>query len=139
VKPRISFVTLGVADLERSRRFYVDGLGLPVRQPENEGVVFLDMGSMVLGLWGIEDLKADAGYPSAVEGFRGMSIAHNVPTKEEVDAVLQQAVDAGGTLVKAGHDAPWGGHTGYFADPDGHLWEVAWNPFMPDLAADPTP
>ena len=135
MNPKISFVTLGVADLARARRFYVDGLGLAVRQPENDGVVFLDMGTMVLGLWGIEDLKADAGYPSAAEGFRGMSIAHNVPSKEEVDAVIQQAVDAGATLVKPGHDAPWGGYTGYFADPDGHLWEVAWNPYMPDLAA----
>jgi len=136
MKPKISFVTLGVADLARSRRFYVDGLGLPVRQPENDGVVFLDMGTMVLGLWGIEDLKADAGYASASEGFQGVSLAHNVPSKEEVDAVIQQAVDAGGTLVKPGHDAPWGGYTGYFADPDGHLWEVAWNPYMPDLAAE---
>ena len=136
MKPKISFVTLGVADLARSRRFYVDGLGLPVRQPENDGVVFLDMGTMVLGLWGIEDLKADAGYVSASEGFRGVFLAHNVPSKEEVDAVIQQAVDAGGTLVKPGHDAPWGGYTGYFADPDGHLWEVAWNPYMPDLAAE---
>ena len=136
MKPKISFVTLGVADLERSRRFYVDGLGLPVRQPENDGVIFLDMDTMVLGLWGIEDLKADAGYASAPEGFRGMSIAQNVPSKEEVDAVIQQAVDAGATLVKPGHDAPWGGYTGSFADPDGHRWEVAWNPDLPDLAAE---
>jgi catechol 2,3-dioxygenase-like lactoylglutathione lyase family enzyme len=134
LKPRISIVTLGVEDLDRARRFYVEGLGLPVRQPEVEGVVFLQMGDMVLALWGIDNLVEDAGIARGPEGFRNFNIAHNVGSKEEVDAVLAEAVAAGGTLVKAGSDAFWGGYTGYFADPEGYLWEVAWNPFMPDLA-----
>ena len=133
MEPRVSLITLGVSDLERSRRFYVDGLGLPVRHAD-DSVVFLQMDALVLALWGREDLAADAGIPAAGEGFRGFSLAHNVRSKDEVDVVLRQAVEAGGTLVKAGVDAFWGGYTGYFADPDGFLWEVAWNPDMPDLA-----
>ena len=139
MKPRISIVTLGVSDLARARQFYVEGLGLPVRQPENDGVLFLQMGDTVLALWSIHDLVEDAGIERGPEGFRNFNLAHNVATKEEVDAVLAEAVAAGGTLVKAGGDAFWGGYTGYFADPDGYLWEVAWNPFMPDLAANPSP
>jgi catechol 2,3-dioxygenase-like lactoylglutathione lyase family enzyme len=134
MKPRLSFVTLGVSDLERSRRFYVEGLGLPVREPGGDDVVFVDMGTMVLGLWSLTNLAEDAGVSPEGNGFRAFSLAHNVPSKEDVDIVLEQAVEAGGRLVKPAKDTFWGGYTGYFADPDGFLWEVAWNPFMPDLA-----
>jgi hypothetical protein len=134
MKPKISLITLGVSDLARSRRFYVDGLGLTPREGGDENVVFIQMGSVVLGLWRREDLAADAGVPSGGEGFRALSLAHNVESKEEVDVLLRQAVEAGAKLVKPGAEAFWGGYTGYFEDPDGFLWEVAWNPFMPDLA-----
>jgi catechol 2,3-dioxygenase-like lactoylglutathione lyase family enzyme len=134
MKPRVSLVTLGVADLARSRRFYVDGLGLPVRDIGSEAVVFLQMGATVLALWGRQDLAEDAGVSPEGSGFRSFSLAHNVTSKAEVDALLRQAVEAGGTLIKPATDAVWGGYTGYFADPDGFLWEVAWNPDMPDLA-----
>ena len=133
MKPRISLITLGVTDLARARRFYVDGLGLPVRDGGDENVVFIQMGSQVLGLWGRESLAEDAGVAAEGGGFRAFTLAHNVESKEEVDAVLRQAVEAGATLLKPGADAFWGGYTGHFSDPDGFVWEVAWNPFMPDL------
>jgi catechol 2,3-dioxygenase-like lactoylglutathione lyase family enzyme len=134
MKPRLSLVTLGVSDLERARRFYVEGLGLPVRESGGDDVVFLDMGTMILGLWSLTNLAEDAGVSPEGAGFRAFSLAHNVPSKEDVDIVVEQAVEAGGALVKPGKDTFWGGYTAYFADPDGFLWEVAWNPFMPDLA-----
>ena len=90
-----------------------------------------DEGEAVLALWSREDLAADAGVSAEGSGFPGIALAHNVASKELVDAALSEAVAAGGTLVKAGTDAFWGGYTGYFADPDGYLWEVAWNPGWP--------
>jgi catechol 2,3-dioxygenase-like lactoylglutathione lyase family enzyme len=134
MKPKISLVTLGVGDLERARRFYAS-LGLVERSESNDAVVFIQMGGTVLGLWRREALAEDAGVASDGSGFRGFSLAHNVASKTEVDEVLQEAENAGGRLVKSGQDAFWGGYTGYFEDPDGFLWEVAWNPGMPDLAA----
>jgi uncharacterized protein len=134
MKPRVSLVTLGVTDLQRARRFYMDGLGLPRREGGDENVVFLQMGALVLALWRRDHMAADAGVSAEGEGFRAFSLAHNVESRDEVDAVLRQAVEAGGTLLKPGADAFWGGYTGLFADPDGFLWEVAWNPDMPDLA-----
>lgn len=134
MKPKISLITLGVADLERARRFYVDGLGLPVREGGDENVVFLQVGALVLALWRREHMAEDAGVSPEGEGFRAFTLAHNVESKEEVDAVLAQAVAAGATLLKPGADAFWGGYTGIFTDPDGFIWEIAWNPFMPDLA-----
>lgn len=134
MQPRVSLITLGVADLQRSRRFYVEGLGLPVRDVGSDEVVFLQMGNLILGLWDAGSLAEDAGVPPQGSGFRSFALAHNVATRQEVDAVLREAVEAGGALVRPGHDAVWGGYTGFFADPDGFLWEVAWNPGMPDLA-----
>jgi catechol 2,3-dioxygenase-like lactoylglutathione lyase family enzyme len=133
MKPKISIVTLGVADLERSMRFYIEGLGLPRREGGDDRVCFLQLGELVLALWMREDMAEDAGVSSEGEGFQPFSVAHNVESKEEVDAVLRQASDAGGTILKPGADAFWGGYTGYFSDPDGFRWEVAWNPTMPDL------
>lgn len=133
MEPRISLITLGVADLEVARRFYVEGLGLPVRMAADE-VVFLQMNGLVLALYGRDALANDAGVSADGEGFRGFSLAHNVPVREGVDEVLRQVVEAGGRIVKPAEEKAWGGYAGYFTDPDGHLWEVAWNPGMPDLA-----
>ena len=138
MEPRISLITLGVNDLARARRFYVEGLGLPVRDAGSDEVVFLQMGpGQLLGLWGKDDLAEDAGVSSEGAGFRRFALAHNVDSREEVDAVLDQAVRAGAKLLKPGTEAFWGGYTGYFEDPDGFIWEVAWNPLMPDLAGGP--
>jgi len=132
MEPRISLITLGVGDLERSLRFYHDGLGWPVSGASVAGVVaFLHTRGAVLALYPRRDLAADANIPNSGSGFGGIALAHNVRTKEEVDSVITEAVKAGGTLLKAAHEADWGGYSGYFADPDGHPWEVAWNPFFP--------
>ena len=125
MEPRITLITLGVDDLERSIRFYRDGLGLPQRP--GDGAFFTTHGTW-LALFPRADLAADATVAAEGSGFRGFALAHNVRTRAEVETVLAQAVAAGGTLVKPAATAFWGGHHGYFADPDGFLWEVAWNP-----------
>ena len=132
MEQRLSLVTLGVADLARSRRFYEDGLGWRASGAGNAEVAFYQLGAIALALWGREELAADAGLPAPGSGggFGGIALAHNVRTREEVDVVLARAEAAGARLLKPGTDAVWGGYTGYFADPDGHLWEVAWNPFF---------
>ncbi len=127
MEPRISIITLGVADLEVSRRFYRDGLGLPMRDGPDV-ISFFTTGGTWLGLYQRDALAADAQVASEGSGFRAFTLAHNVRTREEVDATLEQAVAAGATLQKKAHEADWGGYSGYFADPDGFLWEVAWNP-----------
>ena len=131
--PWISLMTLGVRDIERSRRFYRDGLGWPVStaSTESEDVAFVKTGGVVLALYKRELLAADAGLSPEGSGFAGIALAHNVAMRELVDAALEAAVDAGGTLLKPGTEAEWGGHTGYLADPDGFLWEIAWNPSFP--------
>ena len=127
MEQRLSLVTLGVADLERARRFYEDGLGWR-RGNDHEEVVFYQLRGMVLALWGREALAQDARQPDAGDGFGGIALAYNARSREEVDAVLAQAKSAGGRIPKPAVDASWGGYSGYFADPDGHLWEIAWNP-----------
>ena len=127
MEPRISLITLGVDDLERARRFYTT-LGFPVRPESQEGVVFLQLNGLWLSLYPRHALADDAGVVPEGEGFRGITLAHNVRNKEEVAQVLAQAEAAGGRIVKPAQDVFWGGHSGYFADPDGFLWEVAWNP-----------
>jgi catechol 2,3-dioxygenase-like lactoylglutathione lyase family enzyme len=129
MEPHISLITLGVSNLERAVAFYRDGLGLPMREGDS-GVAFFRLRGLWLALFPHEALAEDAGVSSAGHGLVGFSLAHNVRTDEEVDALLEQAVAAGGLLVKAGQPAFWGGYSGYFADPDGHLWEVAANPEM---------
>ena len=126
MEQRLSLVTLGVADLERSLRFY-EGLGWR-RANDHAEVAFFQAGGMVLGLFGRAALAADAGLAEDGSGFRGVALAYNARTRQEVDAVLAEAATAGATIVKPAKDAFWGGYSGYFADPDGHLWEVAWNP-----------
>ena len=127
MEQRLSMVTLGVADLARARRFYEQGLGWQ-RANRHEEVVFYQAGGMVLGLFGRDALAEDAQVPSAGSGFRGIALAYNARDRAEVDAVMAEAEAAGGRIVKPAKDAFWGGYSGYFADPDGHLWEVAWNP-----------
>lgn len=129
MQPRISMITLGVRDLEKSVRFYRDGLGFPQRESP-PSVAFFTLNGTWLGLYSHDALAEDAAVSAAGNGFRGVALAHNVHSAAEVDAVLAQAVAAGATLVKPGQDVFWGGYSGYFADPDGHLWEVAWNPLF---------
>lgn len=130
MEPRISLITLGVADVARARAFY-EALGFVASPASNENVTFFPAGGTVLGLFGWDPLAQDAGVPNAGDGFRGVTVAHNVRTKDEVERVLAAAEAAGGRIVTPAHDVFWGGHNGYFADPDQHLWEVAWNPFFP--------
>ena len=128
MKPRISMVALGVADLDRSIRFYRDGLALPMMDSP-PGVAFFNLNGSWLGLARRDALAADATVSPEGNGYAGFNLAHNVASEQEVDDVVRQAVAAGADLVKSPQKAPWGGYHGYFKDPDGHLWEVANNPF----------
>lgn len=136
MKPRITLITLGVDDLARSLRFYRDGLGLPTggivgEQFEHGAVAFFDLQpGLKLAIWPRASLAHDTGLPVSVRAAPGSSLAHNVGSQAEADAVMQQAAAAGATIVKPAQPTFWGGYAGYFADPDGHLWEVAWNPQM---------
>jgi catechol 2,3-dioxygenase-like lactoylglutathione lyase family enzyme len=130
--PRISFVTLGVRDLDRATAFYRDVLRLP-RRDTPPGISFFEMGKTWLALYPRELLAKDAGVPAEGTGFPGFTLSHNVRERADVDRLLAEVAAAGGRLVKAGHVAEWGGYTGYFADPDGFLWEVAWNPRFPHV------
>ncbi|MBS1106018.1 MAG: glyoxalase [Deltaproteobacteria bacterium] len=130
MEPRITLVTLGVSDLARSIRFYRDGLGLPQRETP-ESVAFFEMRGMWLSLYAREALAEDATVSPEGSGFRGFTLAHNVRSPEAVDLLLADAVAAGATLVKPGQKVFWGGYSGYFADPDGFLWEIAWNRDLP--------
>jgi hypothetical protein len=132
MEPRISLVTLGVSDLQRSIRFYADVLKLP-RLPSPPEIAFFEMGRTWLSLFPRNELAADAGVPAAGNGFAGFTLAHNVDSPEEVDRLMKEVADAGARIVKPPHRAEWGGHSGYFADPDGFLWEVAWNPHFPHV------
>ena len=141
MEPRISLITLGVSDLDRSLRFYRDGLGLPTTWTGDKGVVFFKTTGTRLALYPFAELAKDAGEAFAgqpMRKFAGIVPAHNVREKSEVDAVLAAAERAGGRIVKPGQDAFWGGYSGYFADPDGYLWEVAWGafPFKEDGSLD---
>jgi catechol 2,3-dioxygenase-like lactoylglutathione lyase family enzyme len=131
MKPKIGLITLGVADLARSLAFYRDGLGLPTENydPEQDVVFFRLEGNQLLAIWPREELAKDAQVAPEGSGFRGISLAHNEPSREGVDAVFAEAVASGATVLNAPHEVFWGGYSGYFADPDGHVWEVAHNPF----------
>jgi hypothetical protein len=128
---RLSIVTLGVKDLERSLRFYRDGLGLPTTMDAGQGIVFFQTSGVCLALYPYDKLAEDVGEAFRVEKskFTGITLAHNVRRKEEVDAVLRQAALAGAKIEKPAGDTSWGGYSGYFSDPDGYLWEVAWGAF----------
>ncbi len=125
---RISMITLGVKDLEKSIEFYEKGLRFP-RMDSPPSVAFFTLNGTWLGLFGYDELAEDAQVAADGTGFKGVSLAHNVESEAEVDAVMQQALDAGATLTKKPQKVFWGGYCGYFADPDGHLWEIAHNPF----------
>jgi uncharacterized protein len=134
VKPRITIITLGVDDLERSVAFYRDGLGLPTegivgQQFEYGAVAFFDLSSgLKLALWPRTSIAHDAGISVQQPSATDVTIAHNVNTKQEVDSVVDEVRRAGGNIVKPAADTFYGGYAAYFQDPDGHLWEVAWNP-----------
>ena len=136
MKPRITFVTLGVDDLERAVRFYRDGLGWPTpgitgTEFAHGAVAFFELQSGVrLALWPRTSLAHDTGLPQSPASPTDFCLAHNVASKAEVDALIAQAQAAGAMIVKPAHDTFWGGYAGYFQDPDQHLWEVAWNPQM---------
>jgi len=129
MKPRISMITLGVDDIDRAVRFYRDGLGFPVHDVTPE-VAFFKLNGSWLGLYGRRALAEDATVAAEGSGFNGFSLAHNVHSEKEVDEVFQQAIDAGASAVKPPQKVFWGGYSGYFSDPDGHLWEVAHNPLF---------
>jgi uncharacterized protein len=131
MKPRISMITLGVDDLPRAVRFYEQGLGFPRMESPPE-VAFFPLNGSWLGLYGRKDLAEDARVAAAAHssGFPGFSLAHNVASDAEVDAVLVQAAAAGATITKPAEKTSWGGYAGYFTDPEGYLWEVAHNPFF---------
>ena len=127
MEQRISLVTLGVKDLVASKRFYVDGLGWkPVFQ--NQEIIFFQVGGMIFALFLRDKLAEDFQTDPAMFGRAGMSLAYNVREKSEVDPLMQQAAKAGATILRSARQASWGGYSGYFADPDGFAWEVAWNP-----------
>ncbi len=134
MKPKITLITLGVSNFQKALKFYRDGLGFPdYGYKDKADIVFFKLEGTWLSLFPKAKLAEDATVPVAGSGFSGITIAHNVATIGEVDEVLALAVKAGATLVKPPQQAEWGGYSGYFADLDGYLWEVAYNPFM-DLA-----
>ena len=134
MKARITLITLGVDDLERAVQFYRDGLGLKTEgvigtEFEHGAVAFFDLqAGLKLALWPRQSIAWDAGIPTGSWSSTELTIGHNVSSEAEVDAVMNQAQQAGATITKPARDTFWGGYAGYFQDPDGHLWEVAWNP-----------
>ena len=134
MKPRISVITLGVDDLERAVRFYRDGLGLTTegiigQEFEFGAVAFFDLASgLKLALWPRRSISHDTGLPAHPPSATEMTLGHNVTSKDEVDAVMKQAADAGARILKPACTTFWGGYAGYFQDPDQHIWEVVWNP-----------
>jgi catechol 2,3-dioxygenase-like lactoylglutathione lyase family enzyme len=134
MNPRITLITIGVDDLERSLRFYRDGLGLKTEgivgtEFEHGAVAFFDLqAGLKLATWPRKSIAHDSGLPLGTPSPTEFTIGHNVSSKAEVDAVMEQAKKAGAGIVKPAHNTFWGGYAGYFQDPDQHLWEVAWNP-----------
>ena len=134
MKPRITLLTLAVDDLDRAVKFYRDGLGLPTKgvvgtEFEHGAVAFFELQhGLKLAVWPRKSLSHDTGIALGARSSTEFTIGHNVASKAEVDAVMQQAANAGARIVKPAQEAFWGGYSGYFQDPDGHLWEIAWNP-----------
>lgn len=131
MEARITMVSLGVKDLERATAFYENILGWEKTAASNEMISFFQLNGILLGLYGWEPLAEDAGVPAKGEGFRGVALAYNTRSKEEVNTVFEELKEKGVSIVKAPEDVFWGGYSGYFSDPEGHLWEVAWNPYLP--------
>lgn len=139
MKPRISVITLGVDNLEKAVAFYRDGLGLPTdgiigKEFEHGAVAFFNLQSgLKLAVWARDDIVYDTGLPKTAPSPAAFTIGHNVNLREEVGDVMQQALGAGAKIIKAPQDTFYGGYAGYFQDPDGHLWEIVWNPgFLPE-------
>ncbi len=134
MKPRITLITLGVDDLEAALRFYHDGLGFPTngitgQEFEYGAVVFIELQpGLRLALWPRKSMGHDAGIAVGPVSSTEMTLGHNVASKAEVDAIMARASSAGATIIKPAQDTFWGGYSGYFQDPDGHLWEIVWNP-----------
>jgi catechol 2,3-dioxygenase-like lactoylglutathione lyase family enzyme len=134
MKPRLTVITIGVDDLDRSLAFYRDGLGLPTQgifgtEFEHGAVAFFNLqDGLILAVWERSNLAWDAGLPRTERSPTEFSLGHNVNSREEVNAVMEQARTAGARIVKPAQDTFWGGYAGYFQDPDDHLWEVLWNP-----------
>ena len=134
MRPRISVLTIGVADLTGSLAFYRDGLGLPTdgivgREFEHGAVAFFNLsGGLKLAIWSQEDVAHDTGLPKTPVSPTSFTIGHNVARREEVDEVMAQAAKAGADVIKPAQDTFYGGYAGYFRDPNGHVWEVVWNP-----------
>lgn len=134
MKPRISLITIGVDNLEKSLAFYRDGLGLPTQgiigtEFEHGAVAFFDLqAGLKLAIWARANIAYDTGIPQGASSSTEFMLGHNVASRAEVDTVMEQAGKAGAVIVKPAQDAFWGGYSGYFKDPDGHLWEIAWNP-----------
>lgn len=134
MKPRITVITVGVDDLEKSLRFYRDGLGLATqgiigKEFEHGAVAFFDLqAGLKLAIWPRKSISHDADIPLGLPSRTEFTLGHNVSSKEEVDTVMEQARKAGAMIVRQAHDTFWGGYAGYFEDPDRHLWEIVWNP-----------
>lgn len=126
MEPRISIITLGVKDLQTSTQFYV-ALGF-TPQPGNAGITFFELEGTWLALFPLDELAKDAKVAANGNGFKGFTLAHNVVSKDEVDRIMKLAESVGAQITDPAHDRDWGGYSGYFADPDGFLWEIAWNP-----------
>jgi catechol 2,3-dioxygenase-like lactoylglutathione lyase family enzyme len=130
MEQRLSLITLGVTDLKRSTEFY-ERLGWRRSMANTEGIVFFQTGGMALALYPRPELAKDANVAPEGQGFRGITLAYNTRSHDEVDSVLKEAEAAGATIQKLAQEAFWGGYSAYFSDPDGFLWEVAWNPHFP--------
>jgi uncharacterized protein len=136
MKPRVTVITIGVDDLEKSLGFYRDGLGLPTkgiigREFEQGAVAFFDLQAGVkLAIWPRKSISHDTGIPASPSSPTEFTLGHNVSSKKEVESVMEQARKAGAIVIKEPHDTFWGGYAGYFQDPDRHLWEIAWNPHL---------
>lgn len=130
MKQELSIVTLGVENIKTAREFYENILGFMPLKESNESIAFYDMGGTLLGLFQWEELAKDAGVEKEGDGFRRVSLAHTEPSEEAVDVLFAELKEKGVMIVKEPEKVFWGGYSGYFQDPDGHLWEVAYNPFM---------
>lgn len=131
MEPRVSVITLGVGNLETATRFYEQGLGLKRSPASNPLIVYYEFRGFWLALFPLDQMAIDKQLPEEQLGKGAVTLAHHVARREAVDAILRQAVEAGGRLHKPAHETDWGGYAGYFADPDGHLWEVAWDEQLP--------
>ena len=131
MEPRISIITLGVSDLGRSYRFYHEGLELPTSRSPESGIIFFQTGGVCLALYPLDKLAEDVSPNQSSERglFSGITLAHNTKSRDEVDAILSLAEKAGGRIEKPAQDVSWGGYSGYFSDPDGYLWEIAYADF----------